>query len=224
MVLEASGSCVNPLLMAWNLQELAVKPFTHFYNEIFMFVGSFRRLLWIHYWWFGISKKLLWTHLHTFQWNINGFVSFRRLLRIHYWWFGISRRLLWSNLHTFTMKYWWFWNLQEAVVKPWLMVWILQEAAVKTFAHFSNEIFMFWNLWEVVGKSPGSHCGAICTLFPWNIYVFESLGRSREAEVTPFTYFYYEILMIWNFRKAAVKQFINFSKDILLFVLKFHDI
>ena len=45
MVLEASGSCVNPLLMVWNLQEVAVKPFTHLYNKIFDFSGSFRRVL-----------------------------------------------------------------------------------------------------------------------------------------------------------------------------------
>ena len=29
----------NPLLMAWNLQEVAVKPFTYFYKEIFMFLN-----------------------------------------------------------------------------------------------------------------------------------------------------------------------------------------
>ena len=27
---------VNPLLMVWNLQEVAVKPFTNFYKEILM--------------------------------------------------------------------------------------------------------------------------------------------------------------------------------------------
>ena len=27
---------MNPLLMVWNLQEVAVKPFTNFYNETFM--------------------------------------------------------------------------------------------------------------------------------------------------------------------------------------------
>ena len=27
---------MNPLLMVWNLQEVAVKPFAHFYNEILM--------------------------------------------------------------------------------------------------------------------------------------------------------------------------------------------
>ena len=27
---------MNPLLMLWNLQEVAVKPFTHFHNEICM--------------------------------------------------------------------------------------------------------------------------------------------------------------------------------------------
>ena len=27
---------MNPLLMVWNLEEVAVKQFEHFYNEIFM--------------------------------------------------------------------------------------------------------------------------------------------------------------------------------------------
>ena len=46
--------------------------------------GSFRTLLWIHYWWLGISRRLLWRHLHVFYWNINGFGISRRLLWIHY--------------------------------------------------------------------------------------------------------------------------------------------
>ena len=37
MVLEASGSCVNPLLMVWNLQEVALKPFTHLYKKFSCF-------------------------------------------------------------------------------------------------------------------------------------------------------------------------------------------
>ena len=31
---------MNPSLMVWNLQEVAVKPFAHFYNEIFMVLES----------------------------------------------------------------------------------------------------------------------------------------------------------------------------------------
>ena len=31
---------MNPLLMVWNLQEVAVKPFAHFYNEILMVLES----------------------------------------------------------------------------------------------------------------------------------------------------------------------------------------
>ena len=31
---------VNPLLMVWNLQEVAVKPFAHFSNEILMVLNS----------------------------------------------------------------------------------------------------------------------------------------------------------------------------------------
>ena len=33
-------ACVNPLLMVWDLQEVAVKPFTHFSNEILMVLNS----------------------------------------------------------------------------------------------------------------------------------------------------------------------------------------
>ena len=40
-------------------------------------------------------------------------------------WFEISRRLLGNHVHILPMKYRWFWNLQEAVAKPCLMVWIL---------------------------------------------------------------------------------------------------
>ena len=28
--------------------------------------GSFRKLLWMHCWWFGISRRLLWSYLRTF--------------------------------------------------------------------------------------------------------------------------------------------------------------
>ena len=31
---------MNPLLMVWNLQEVAAKPFAHFYNEILMVLES----------------------------------------------------------------------------------------------------------------------------------------------------------------------------------------
>ena len=33
-------AAVNPLLMVWDLQEVAVKPFTHFSNEILMVLNS----------------------------------------------------------------------------------------------------------------------------------------------------------------------------------------
>ena len=33
-------------------------------------------------------------------------------------WFEISRKLFRNDLHAFPMKYQWFWNLQEAAVKP----------------------------------------------------------------------------------------------------------
>ena len=31
---------MNPLFMVWNLQEVAVKQFAHFYNEIFIVLES----------------------------------------------------------------------------------------------------------------------------------------------------------------------------------------
>ena len=34
------GAAVNPLLMVWNLQEVVVKQFKHFYNELFMVLQS----------------------------------------------------------------------------------------------------------------------------------------------------------------------------------------
>ena len=37
MFLEASGGCVNPPLMVWNLQEVAVNTFTYLYIEISVF-------------------------------------------------------------------------------------------------------------------------------------------------------------------------------------------
>ena len=34
------GAAVNPLLMVWNLEEVAVKPFTYLSNEILMVLNS----------------------------------------------------------------------------------------------------------------------------------------------------------------------------------------
>ena len=31
---------MNPLLMVWNLEEVAVKPFAHFYNEMLMILQA----------------------------------------------------------------------------------------------------------------------------------------------------------------------------------------
>ena len=39
-----------------------------------------------------------------------------------------------ANSRAFSMKYLWFWKLQEAAVNPLLMVWNLEEVAVKQFA------------------------------------------------------------------------------------------
>ena len=50
------------------------------------------------------------------------------------------------------MKYQWFWNQQEAVVNPLLIVWYFQEVAVKPFAQFFNEILMVLNSQEAAVK------------------------------------------------------------------------
>ena len=122
---------MNPLLMVWNLEEVAVKPFANFYNEICMVLeasGCCCESI------FDESRggcceaicKLL-------QRNIHGFRSFRRLRE------SISDgsespgccreaiyTLLQRNIYV-------FWKLQEAVGNPSLMVWNLQEVAVKPF-------------------------------------------------------------------------------------------
>ena len=33
---------MNPVLMVWNLQEVVVRPFTYFYNEIFVLLEASR--------------------------------------------------------------------------------------------------------------------------------------------------------------------------------------
>ena len=50
---------MNPLLMVWNLEEVAVKPFAHFYIEIFMILEASGGCCESNDSWFGISKRLL---------------------------------------------------------------------------------------------------------------------------------------------------------------------
>ena len=79
-------------------------------------------------------------------------------------------------------------NLQEAGVKPVLMVWNPQEAAVKQFANFSIKIGM---VFESPGgcceaiidglESPGGCCEAMCALFQRRIDSLEFPGRCWEA-------------------------------------------
>ena len=127
---------MNPLLMVWNLQKVAVKPFTHFYNEILMVLEASG----------GCCESI-----------IDGLESPGSCCEAIY--------------KTFTMKYSWFWKLQEAAVNPLLMVCNLEEVAVKQIAHFHNELFM---VLEASGsccesiidglESRGGCCEAICTL------------------------------------------------------------
>ena len=49
--LESPGGCCEPIYKHWNIDGF----------------GSFRTLLWIQCWWFGISRRLLWSHLRIFQ-------------------------------------------------------------------------------------------------------------------------------------------------------------
>ena len=71
---------MNPLLMVWNLQEVAVKQFAHFYNEILMVLespGSCREAM-ID----GLDSPGGWCEAicALLQGNINGFGISRRLL------------------------------------------------------------------------------------------------------------------------------------------------
>ena len=73
-------AAVNPLLMIWNLEEVAVKQFEHFYKEIFMVLevsgGCCESI--IDGWEFPRScYEAIYTLL---QININGFGNFRGLL------------------------------------------------------------------------------------------------------------------------------------------------
>ena len=61
---------VNPRIASQQSPRLAVKPCTHFYNEIYMVLKNLRKLLWIQQWSFVILKKLLRSHLYTFFINI----------------------------------------------------------------------------------------------------------------------------------------------------------
>ena len=40
MVWKFQDAAANPLLMVWNLKEVGVKPFAHFYKEILMIVEA----------------------------------------------------------------------------------------------------------------------------------------------------------------------------------------
>ena len=92
MVVEASGGCyesiINGLESPGGCCE-AICTLLTIHIESFTNYG---RLLWIHYWWFGISWKLPRSHLHTFT--------------MKYLWIWISRRLLWSHWHNWLMKFW----------------------------------------------------------------------------------------------------------------------
>ena len=75
---------MNPLLMVWNLEEVAVKPFAHFYNEILMVLeasgGCCESII------DGLESRgsCCEAICICLQRVLNGFGSFRKLLRIHY--------------------------------------------------------------------------------------------------------------------------------------------
>ena len=66
------------------------------------------------------------------------------------------------------------------------------------FENFSYEILM-------ILESPGSCCQAMMV---WIL---------QEAAVKPISHFSKEILMVLNFRKAAVMQFTQLSNEMFLF-------
>ena len=111
--------------MVWNLEDVAMKPFTNVYNEILMVLeasGSCCESISDGLESVGNCYEAIYTLL---QWNIHGFGSFMRLW-INYLWFWISKKLVWSHLRTFTMKYLWFCKLQEVAVNPLFLVWNLK--------------------------------------------------------------------------------------------------
>ena len=75
---------MNPLLMVWNLQEVAVKPFTHFYTEILLVSETLKGCCESMFDDLESRRGCCEAICKLFQLNINGFGSFRALLRIHY--------------------------------------------------------------------------------------------------------------------------------------------
>ena len=133
---------MNPLLMVWNFQEVAVKPFTRFYNEILMFLeasGSFCE-----------SLFMVWDLQEL---AVKPFARFSNEIFMVVEASGGCCESIIDGLESrggcreaicifFIMKYCWFWKLQEAAVNPLLMVWNLQEVAAKPFIYFYNEIIV----------------------------------------------------------------------------------
>ena len=106
-----------------------MKPFAHFSYEILMVLKSTGGCCESIYCFTAASRRLLCSHLQTFQMKYARFWKLQEA--------AVNPLLM-------------VWNFQEVAVKPFadfyneiLMVLNFQEAAVKPFAHFSNEILIF---------------------------------------------------------------------------------
>ena len=90
MVWEAPEGCCESSMLHWNLRRLLWSNLPFWKTNIKNF-GRVTTLFWIHYWWFRISSRLLWTDLQSFA--------------ITNSWFYISRKLLSSHLYNFIRKH-----------------------------------------------------------------------------------------------------------------------
>ena len=163
---------MNPLLMVWNLQEVAVKQLNTFRKKYLCFwklrEAAVNPLLMV----WNLQEVAVKPFAHSSQ-EISMVLesaggcceSIINVLE--------SLEGCCEDICTFfPLKYQWFWNQQEAAVNPLLMLWNLQKADVKTFVRFSIEILM---VLESAGgccesiinvlKSPEDCCEDICTFF-----------------------------------------------------------
>ena len=67
MVLEASGGCCESIIAGLESPRSCCEAIYVLLQRNIDGLGNFRRLLRIHYWWFGTLRRLLWSHLHTFS-------------------------------------------------------------------------------------------------------------------------------------------------------------
>ena len=66
MVLEASGICCESIIDGLESRGGCCESISALLHWNINGFWNFRRLLRVQYWWYGISKRLLWSHLRTF--------------------------------------------------------------------------------------------------------------------------------------------------------------